>query len=559
MPGRMTLLDRTVEAIRPLDGDAMAAAHIRQDGLVKPRGALGDLEQLGRQLAGLAGQCPPPVPKPAGLALFAGDHGVHAQGVSPWPQDITAAMVSTFLSGRAVVNTLARQAGVRVQVVDVGIATDLPPAPGLAQRRIRAGTHDLTTGPAMTRGEASQAIEVGIHTATDLVAEGCRCLLTGDMGIANTTPAAALIAAFTGAAPEDVTGRGTGIDDATWAVKVDVVRRALDRHRLDPADPLGVLAAVGGFEHAATVGFLLGAAAARVPVVLDGVVAGAAALAAAAFAPEVTGAFVAGHVSAEPGARLALSTLGLKAVLDLEMRLGEGSGAVLALPVVQASARVLHEVATLADLQGGADSVAPGIRRRILVLGGARSGKSATAERMVESAAAVTYVATGPAPSADDPEWRERVQLHRDRRPAHWTTVETRDLVGLLATRTNEPLVVDCLGTWLAATMDDHDMWRDDSADSDPDTAAAAADGAADMAADDAAAKVTAEVDALVEAWRSTSRTAVAISNEVGSGIVPATRSGRLFRDQLGLLNSRIAAESDEVWLVTAGIPQRLR
>jgi nicotinate-nucleotide--dimethylbenzimidazole phosphoribosyltransferase len=555
MPRQLTPLDRTVEAIHPLDADAMAAAQARQDGLVKPRGALGALEQLGCQLAGLAGQCPPPVPEPAALALFAGDHGVHAQGVSPWPQDITAAMVSTFLSGRAVVNTLARQSGVRVHVVDVGVAADLPPAAGLVNRRIRAGTHDLTTGTAMTREQATQAVEVGISTAADLVADGCRCLLTGDMGIANTTPAAALIAAFTGADPEDVTGRGTGIDDATWTVKVDVVRKALELHRPDPADPLGTLAAVGGFEHAATVGFLLGAAAARVPVVLDGVVAGAAALAAAAFAPDVTGAFVAGHVSAEPGARHALSTLGLPPVLDLGMRLGEGSGAVLALPVVQSSARVLHEVATLADLQGGADSTAPGVRRRILVLGGARSGKSATAERMVASAPAVTYVATGPTPSADDPEWRDRVQLHRDRRPVHWTTVETRDLVGMLADRTNEALVVDCLGTWLAAAMDDHGMWREDPADADPGMSGGPPGAAADKAAD----KVTAEVDALVEAWRRTSRTVVAISNEVGSGIVPATRSGRLFRDQLGLLNSRIAAESDEVWLVTAGIPQRLR
>ncbi|MGH3486382.1 MAG: bifunctional adenosylcobinamide kinase/adenosylcobinamide-phosphate guanylyltransferase, partial [Actinopolymorphaceae bacterium] len=348
------------------------------------------------------------------------------------------------------------------------------------------------------------------------------------------------IAAFTGASPEAVTGRGTGIDDATWAHKVDVVRRALDLHRPDPADPLGVLAAVGGFEHAATVGFLLGGAGARVPVILDGVVAGAAALAAVALAPDATGALFAGHVSAEPGARLALSKLGLRPVLDLDMRLGEGSGAVLALPVVQASARVLHEVATLDDLQDGTIR-SSGTSRRVLVLGGARSGKSLTAERMVDTAPAVTYVATGPTPSPDDPEWQRRVQVHRDRRPAHWTTVETRDLAEVLAVPGSEPVVVDCLGTWLAAAMDDHGLWRDDSE------------------ANDAAGKVAADVDALVEAWEGTSRTVVAISNEVGSGVVPATRSGRLFRDQLGLLNARIAAGADEVWLVTAGIPQRLR
>ena len=547
-PPAATPLDQTLEAIRPLDAAAMAEAQTLQDGLVKPRGALGAVEEVGRRLAGLAGVVPAPVPEPAGLAIFAGDHGVHAQGVSPWPQDITAAMVATFLSGRAVVNTLARQAGVRVQVVDVGVATDLAPHPLLRQHRVRAGTDDLSVGPAMSRAEAAQAIDVGIRTATDLVAEGCRCLLTGDMGIANTTPAAALVAAFTGATPEDVTGRGTGIDDATWSLKVGIVRTALDRHRPDPADPLGVLAAVGGLEHAATVGFLLGGVAAGVPVVLDGVVAGAAALAAAAFAPHVTGGLVAGHVSAEPGARLALETLGLRPLLDLDLRLGEGSGAVLALPVVQAAARVLHEVATLEELQGGAARTARS-GRRILVLGGARSGKSATAERMVGTAPAVTYVATGPVPSPEDPEWERRVQLHRDRRPPGWTTRETRDLPSVLADRSTDPVVVDCLGTWLTGVMDDHAAWEDDATP-------AAGVGPSGVSAMD---KVAADIDALVESWRQTGRTAVAISNEVGSGVVPATRSGRLFRDQLGILNARLAAECDEVWLVTAGIPQRLR
>ena len=204
----------------------------------------------------------------------------------------------------------------------------------------------MTAGPAMSREEAQRALEAGIETARDLVSAGNRCLVTGDMGIANTTASAALIAVFTGAEAQEVTGRGTGIDDEMWERKVDVIRRALARHRPDPADPLAVLAAVGGLEHAALAGFMLGAAALRTPVVLDGVIAGAAALAARALAPDVVDCLVAGHMSTEPGARRALTALGLRPLLDLDMRLGEGSGAALAVPVVQAAARVLRDVAT---------------------------------------------------------------------------------------------------------------------------------------------------------------------------------------------------------------------
>jgi nicotinate-nucleotide--dimethylbenzimidazole phosphoribosyltransferase len=204
----------------------------------------------------------------------------------------------------------------------------------------------MTREPAMTLAEASAAIEVGITVARDLVASGTRCLLTGDRGIANTTPAATLIAVFTGAAPADVTGRGSGIADAMLSRKVGVVAQALARHHPDPADPLGALAAVGGFEHAALAGYVLGAAAARVPVVLDGVIACAAALAARALAPDSTAAMIAGHRSVEPGASVALDALGLVPLVDLRMRLGEGSGAMLALPIVQGAARVLRDVAT---------------------------------------------------------------------------------------------------------------------------------------------------------------------------------------------------------------------
>lgn len=342
----MDLLQETLAAVRPADPVALAQARERQARLTKPPGALGVLEDLSIRLAGLAGTCPPPMPSPAAVVVFVGDHGVHAQGVTPWPQEVTVQMVGNFLAGGAAINAFAGQVGAQVVVVDVGVAGALDPAPGLLARKVRAGTRDMTVEPAMTREEAVRALEVGIDVARDLVASGDRCLLTGDMGIANTTASAALIAAFTGRDPAEVTGRGTGIDDATLARKTDVVRAALALHAPDPADPVGVLAAVGGLEHAALAGFVLGAAALRVPVVLDGVIAGAAALAAAALAPDCLDACVAGHRSAEPGHAVALAALGLRPLVDLELRLGEGTGAVLALPLVQASVAALSQMAT---------------------------------------------------------------------------------------------------------------------------------------------------------------------------------------------------------------------
>jgi nicotinate-nucleotide--dimethylbenzimidazole phosphoribosyltransferase len=356
LPGEepMDLLAETVAAITPPDAAARAAAVERLDRMTKPRGALGRVEDLAVALAGIAGACPPPVPEPAAVAVFAADHGVHAHGVTPWPQEVTAQMVANFLAGGAVVNAFARRVGAEVCVVDVGVAAPLDPAPGLVPRRVADGTADLATGPALTREQARAAVEVGIETARDLVAAGNRCLVTGDMGIANTTAAAALISAFTGADAGEVTGRGTGVDDATLARKTSVVAAAIALHRPDPADPLGVLAAVGGLEHAALAGFLLGGAALRVPVLLDGVNAGAAALAAAAFAPHARTFWVAGHRSAEPGHARALAHLGLDPLLDLGMRLGEGTGALLALPVLQSAAQALQDVATF-DAAGVTD------------------------------------------------------------------------------------------------------------------------------------------------------------------------------------------------------------
>jgi nicotinate-nucleotide--dimethylbenzimidazole phosphoribosyltransferase len=358
-------LDEALGAVRPADAAAMAAARERQARLTKPAGSLGALEELSVRLAGLAGRCPPPIPQRPAVAIFAGDHGVHAQGVTPWPQEVTAQMVANFLAGGAVVNAFARQVGAVVTVVDVGVASPVPARPGLNDRKVRAGTRDLSVESALTRAEVEQAIQVGLDVAESL--DGHDILITGDMGIANTTPAAALIAAFTGADPAAVTGRGTGIDDRMFARKIDVIGQALGRHRLDKTDPIGVLAAVGGLEHAALVGFVLGGAAAHVPVMLDGVIACSAALAAAALAPDAVDAMVAGHRSVEPGASVALAHLGLEPLVDLGLRLGEGTGALLAVPILASAVRVLHEVATfdsagvsarkLADEAGVAEKV----------------------------------------------------------------------------------------------------------------------------------------------------------------------------------------------------------
>ncbi|WP_406417736.1 nicotinate-nucleotide--dimethylbenzimidazole phosphoribosyltransferase [Streptomyces sp. NBC_00873] len=340
------LLQETISNIRPLDAKALGEAWERQKRMTKPAGALGMLEIISAQLSGLSRMCPPPIPEPAAVAIFAGDHGVHAQGVTAWPQEVTGQMVANFLGGGAVCNAFASQVGAEVCVVDVGVATELPATPGLLPRKVRAGTADFTTGPALTREEVLSAIEVGIETARDLVAAGNKGLLTGEMGIANTTASAALICVYTGMDPAEVTGRGTGINDEMHARKVDVVRRALELHQPDPADPIGVLAAVGGLEHAAMAGFLLGGASLRTPVILDGVSAGAAALVARAIAPEALAACIAGHRSAEPGHVAALNKLGLRPLVDLDLRLGEGTGALLALPIVQSAARAMHEVAT---------------------------------------------------------------------------------------------------------------------------------------------------------------------------------------------------------------------
>jgi nicotinate-nucleotide--dimethylbenzimidazole phosphoribosyltransferase len=340
---------RLAAAVAAPDEPAADAARQRHAQLIKPAGSLGQLEELGVRLAAMAGRCPPPVPARPAVLVAAGDHGVVAQGVTPWPQSVTGAMVAAMSGGLAAVNAIAGVIGAEVRLLDVGVAEPPPPAPMVRSASVRRGTADLAVEPAMTRREAAGALLAGADAAAELLDGGADLLVTGDMGIGNTTPAACLIAAFTGRPAVAVTGRGTGIDDATWELKVKVVERALARHAPDPADPLGVLASVGGLEHAALAGLLLAGAARRVPVVLDGVNAGAAALVAHAIAPPVTGFLIAGHRSVEPGAGAALGHLGLAPLVDLRMRLGEGTGALLAVPIVRCAAAVLAGMATFAE------------------------------------------------------------------------------------------------------------------------------------------------------------------------------------------------------------------
>ncbi len=347
---RSGALAAAIALVGPLDAEAEAAARDHHDRLTKPPGSLGRLEALGIRLAAIAGAHPPPRPAPAAIAVFAGDHGVGEERVTAWPQEVTGQMVANFVAGGAAINVLARQHGASVTVVDVGVATDLAglvplDAPHLLRRNVRRGTANLAVGPAMTLGEAQTALDVGATVAVDLVAAGAAVLVTGDMGIGNTTPAAALIAAFTGRSPAEVTGRGAGIDDRAMAAKVAVIEGALERLGGE-REPLTVLAEIGGLEIAALAGFIIGGASHRVPVLIDGVVADAALLVATQLCPEAIAFTVAGHRSTEPGATAVLDHLGLEPVLDLGLRLGEGSGAALALPVLDSAALILQQMAT---------------------------------------------------------------------------------------------------------------------------------------------------------------------------------------------------------------------
>ena len=325
---------------------AGAAEHARRhlDTLTKPPGSLGRLEELAARLVALTG-VPPRIAQPV-IFTFAADHGVVAEGVSAYPQSVTAQMVENFLRGGAGVNVLARDCGARVVVADFGVANPIGSHAALVRCPLGAGTANIARGPAMTRQQAEAAIERGAQLAMQAIDAGADLVATGDMGIGNTTAASAITAAITGAAVEAVTGRGTGVDDAGWQRKVDAVRRALAVTRPDPRDGIDVLGKVGGFEIGGLAGVILAGAARRVPVALDGFIAGAAALVAATIAPAAVHAMFASHRSAEPGHVWALGHLGLEPYLDLGLRLGEGTGAALFVHLARAAARIYTEMAT---------------------------------------------------------------------------------------------------------------------------------------------------------------------------------------------------------------------
>jgi nicotinate-nucleotide--dimethylbenzimidazole phosphoribosyltransferase len=341
----ITLLEATCASIPAADEAAAAAVQRRLDGKTKPRRSLGRLEEVACVLAAAQGTDRPRAGEKA-IVVMAGDHGVAEEGVSAYPQEVTAQMVANFAAGGAAINVLARQAGARVVVVDMGVKHPIAGLAGVRDLRVGPGTRNLARGPAMRIDEVLRAVEAGIGVAAELAGAGVRVIGIGEMGIGNTTPASALTAAFTGRAAAEVTGRGTGIDDATHARKVEVVARALAVNRPDPADPLGVLAALGGFEIAGLAGVVLGAAARRVVVVMDGFIASAAALAAVRLEPRAGRALLASHRSVEAGHRAVLEALGTRPLLDLDLRLGEGTGAALALHLVEAAVRVLDEMAT---------------------------------------------------------------------------------------------------------------------------------------------------------------------------------------------------------------------
>ena len=344
------VLSNIIEMIKPLDEGAMAQAQARQDMLTKPQGALGRMEELSIQLAGIQGK-PIPQIRHKAIITMAGDHGVVAEKVGNWPQEVTTQMVYNFLGGGAGINVIARQAGIRIIVVDMGVASELETNPQLLSRKVAPGTQNMYLGPAMTNEQAMRAVETGIEIVRDEVAKGLDIVGTGDMGIGNTSASSAICAVITGRPVVEVTGRGTGITDEQLAHKVEVITRALAVNHPDPAQPLDVLAKVGGFEIGGLVGVMLAAAAHRIPVVIDGFISGAAALIATELAPGLKDFLISAHVSAEAGHKSLLNYLGLKPLLDLGMRLGEGTGAALAIFLAETSARILAEMATFAEAE----------------------------------------------------------------------------------------------------------------------------------------------------------------------------------------------------------------
>ena len=344
----MDKLTHTIDKIKPLDKAAMAEVQARQETLTKPPGSLGRLEELSIQLAGIQGRAKPRVEKKA-MITMAADHGVVAEKIGNWPQEVTAQMVENFLRGGAGINVLARQVGARIVFVDMGVAKDMKPDPQLIVRKVGYGTKNMCLGPAMTHEQALKALEAGIEIVSGEAEKGLDIVGTGDMGIGNTTASSAIFAAMTGKPTKEVTGRGTGLTDEQLAHKIDVINRALEVNKPNARKPLEVLAKVGGFEIGGLAGVMLGAAASRIPVIIDGFISGAAALIATALVPQLKDFIIAAHVSAEAGHSAMLEYLGLKPLLDLNMRLGEGTGAALGIFLAEAAIRTLNEMATFAE------------------------------------------------------------------------------------------------------------------------------------------------------------------------------------------------------------------
>ena len=341
-------IEAILQRISPLDQQAMASARAWQDQLTKPQGSLGRLETLAVQLAGMNGQVRPRIQHKV-VTVMAGDHGVVAEGVSAFPQEVTPQMVLNFLHGGAAINVLAKHVGARVVIVDMGVAAPMQAHPQLVNRRVASGTGNIARGPAMTRDQAAASILSGVEIVETEIGRGLDILATGDMGIGNTTPSAAIACAVTGKSATEIVGRGTGVDDAGLRRKILAVENALSVNRPDPCDGLDLLAKVGGFEIGGLAGAILGAAANRRPVVIDGFISTAAAIIAAVLAPQVKDYLIAAHCSQELGHRLMMEWLNLSPLLDMQMRLGEGTGAALAISVVEASCKILDEMATFGE------------------------------------------------------------------------------------------------------------------------------------------------------------------------------------------------------------------
>jgi nicotinate-nucleotide--dimethylbenzimidazole phosphoribosyltransferase len=333
--------------IPPVNDEARTQAAERMNQLTKPPGSLGRLESLAIELAAVTGE-PLPQCDPAAVLIMAADHGVTEEGISAYPPDVTAQMVYNFLRGGAAINALARQANAAVRVVDIGVASELE-AESLRKRKVRPGTGNFAQTEAMTRDEVLSALQVGWEEAADLARSGTRLLAIGEMGIGNTTTSAALVAALTGCSPKEVVGRGTGLDDERLLHKTRVIEKALSLHSINPSDPIDVLSKVGGLEVAGLAGAVLGAASHRVPVVMDGYISTVAAWIATKIEPAVKPYLFASHLSVEPGHRIVLNEMDKTPLFALDMRLGEGSGAALAIPIFQAACRILREMATFAE------------------------------------------------------------------------------------------------------------------------------------------------------------------------------------------------------------------